>query len=30
MKSATVEELRQAVEAVFSYMPQEGPGKISW
>lgn len=30
MKSATVEELRQAVEAVFSYMPQEGSGKISW
>ncbi|CAK7353728.1 unnamed protein product [Dovyalis caffra] len=30
MKSATVGELRQAVEAVFSYMPQEGPGKISW
>lgn len=30
MKSATVEELRQAVEAAFSYMPQEGPGKISW
>ncbi|KDP33582.1 hypothetical protein JCGZ_07153 [Jatropha curcas] len=30
MKSATIAELRQAVEAVFSHMPQKGPGKISW
>ena len=29
-KTATVAELKQAVEAVFSYMPQKGPGKISW
>ncbi|CAL1375030.1 unnamed protein product [Linum trigynum] len=28
--SATVGELKQAVEAAFSYMPQKGPGKISW
>ncbi|CAI0444308.1 unnamed protein product [Linum tenue] len=27
---ATVGELKQAVEAAFSYMPQKGPGKISW
>ncbi|XP_015572605.1 uncharacterized protein LOC8259439 [Ricinus communis] len=30
MKSATVAELRQAIEAVFSHMPRKGPGKISW
>ncbi|CAB4266775.1 unnamed protein product [Prunus armeniaca] len=29
-KTATVLELKQAVEAVFSHMPQKGPGKISW
>ncbi|XP_059461261.1 uncharacterized protein LOC132190324 [Corylus avellana] len=29
-KTATVAELKQAVEAVFSHMPQKGPGKISW
>lgn len=29
-KSATVAELKRAVEAVFSHMPQNGPGKISW
>ncbi|XP_022134606.1 uncharacterized protein LOC111006831 [Momordica charantia] len=29
-KSATVAELKGAVEAVFSHMPQDGPGKISW
>ncbi|KAM1022788.1 hypothetical protein ACFX13_044423 [Malus domestica] len=28
--TATVLELKQAVEAVFSHMPQKGPGKISW
>ncbi|XP_061341044.1 uncharacterized protein LOC133287442 isoform X1 [Gastrolobium bilobum] len=29
-KTATVAELKQAVEAAFSHMPQKGPGKISW
>ncbi|KAH7524641.1 hypothetical protein FEM48_Zijuj06G0141100 [Ziziphus jujuba var. spinosa] len=29
-KTATVAELKLAVEAVFSHMPQKGPGKISW
>lgn len=29
-KTATVDELKQAVEAVFSHLPQKGPGKISW
>ncbi|XP_050366295.1 uncharacterized protein LOC126784828 isoform X2 [Argentina anserina] len=29
-KTATVAELKQAVESVFSHMPQKGPGKISW
>ncbi|KAK9207896.1 hypothetical protein WN944_000245 [Citrus x changshan-huyou] len=30
MKTATIAELRQAVEAAFSHMPKTGPGKISW
>ncbi|PRQ26731.1 hypothetical protein RchiOBHm_Chr6g0297801 [Rosa chinensis] len=29
-KTATVSELKRAVEAVFSHMPRKGPGKISW
>lgn len=29
-KTATVAELKDAVEAVFSHMPQKGPAKISW
>ncbi|KAK9279813.1 hypothetical protein L1049_013495 [Liquidambar formosana] len=29
-KSATVAELKQAVEGVFSHLPKKGPGKISW
>ncbi|KAA0038816.1 hypothetical protein IC582_007212 [Cucumis melo] len=29
-RSATVAELKGAVELVFSHMPQNGPGKISW
>ncbi|XP_004498746.1 uncharacterized protein [Cicer arietinum] len=29
-KAATIAELKDAVEAVFSHMPQKGPGKISW
>lgn len=29
-KTATISELKQAVEAVFSHMPRKGPGKISW
>ncbi|CAJ2675003.1 uncharacterized protein LOC123915256 [Trifolium pratense] len=29
-KTATIAELKDAVEAVFSYSPQHGPGKISW
>ncbi|PNX57868.1 U11/U12 small nuclear ribonucleoprotein 25 kDa protein, partial [Trifolium pratense] len=28
-KTATIAELKDAVEAVFSYSPQHGPGKIS-
>ncbi|CAN1325119.1 hypothetical protein LINPERPRIM_LOCUS33393 [Linum perenne] len=28
--SASVAELKHAVETAFSYMPQKGPGKISW
>lgn len=30
IKSATIAELKLAVEDVFSHMPKEGPGKISW
>ncbi|KAM7275731.1 hypothetical protein ACFE04_017597 [Oxalis oulophora] len=30
MQTATVGDLRQAVETVFSHMPKKGPGKISW
>ncbi|GMI83865.1 hypothetical protein HRI_002055800 [Hibiscus trionum] len=30
IKSATVAELKLAVQRVFSHMPKEGPGKISW
>lgn len=29
-KNATIAELKDAVEGVFSYMPQHGPAKISW
>ncbi|KAK7260901.1 hypothetical protein RIF29_27200 [Crotalaria pallida] len=29
-KTATVAELKDSVEAVFSHMPQKGPAKISW
>ncbi|XP_057440261.1 uncharacterized protein LOC130732170 isoform X2 [Lotus japonicus] len=29
-KTANVAELKKAVEAAFGYMPQKGPGKISW
>ena len=29
-KTATIAELKEAVEAAFSHMPQKGPGKISW
>ncbi|KAM3759259.1 hypothetical protein ACB098_01G107000 [Castanea mollissima] len=29
-KTATIAELKEAVEAVFDHMPQKGPGKISW
>ncbi|KAJ7966194.1 U11/U12 small nuclear ribonucleoprotein 25 kDa protein [Quillaja saponaria] len=29
-KKATIAELKLAVEAVFSHMPQKGQGKISW
>lgn len=29
-RSATVAELKGAVESVFSHMPENGPGKISW
>ncbi|KAF7830306.1 U11/U12 small nuclear ribonucleoprotein 25 kDa protein [Senna tora] len=29
-KTATIAELRQAVEAVFSHMPQKGPGPHVW
>ena len=28
--AATVAELKQAVEAVFSHVPQKGPEKILW
>ncbi|XVF48351.1 hypothetical protein PTKIN_Ptkin03bG0183300 [Pterospermum kingtungense] len=30
IKSATIAELKLAVEDVFSHLPKEGPGKISW
>ncbi|XP_057466862.1 uncharacterized protein LOC130756378 [Actinidia eriantha] len=30
VRTATVGELKQAVEGVFSHMPKKGPGKISW
>lgn len=30
MKTASIAELRLAVEAAFSHMPKKGPGKISW
>ncbi|KAJ8751877.1 hypothetical protein K2173_026079 [Erythroxylum novogranatense] len=30
MKSATIAEMKLAVEAVFSHLPRKGPGKISW
>ncbi|GMG98996.1 hypothetical protein Nepgr_000836 [Nepenthes gracilis] len=29
-KTATVSQLKQAVEMTFSHMPMKGPGKISW
>ncbi|KAI4316337.1 hypothetical protein L6164_024325 [Bauhinia variegata] len=29
-KTATIAELKDAVEVAFSHMPQKGPGKISW
>lgn len=29
-KMATIAEVKQAVQAVFSHMPKKGPGKISW
>uniref|UniRef100_A0A5B7AV90 SNRNP25 ubiquitin-like domain-containing protein n=1 Tax=Davidia involucrata TaxID=16924 RepID=A0A5B7AV90_DAVIN len=29
-KTATVAELKQAVEHVFSHLPKNGPGKVSW
>ncbi|KAA8525478.1 hypothetical protein F0562_007333 [Nyssa sinensis] len=29
-KTATVAELKQAVERVFSHLPMKGPGKVSW
>ncbi|XP_059658161.1 uncharacterized protein LOC132304485 [Cornus florida] len=29
-KTATIAELKLAVEAVFNHMPKKGPGKISW
>nr|KYP52533.1 U11/U12 small nuclear ribonucleoprotein 25 kDa protein [Cajanus cajan] len=29
-KTATVAELKDAVEAVFSHVPHKGPAKISW
>ncbi|KAL2518041.1 Ubiquitin-like superfamily protein [Abeliophyllum distichum] len=29
-KKGTVRELKQAVEAAFSHLPQEGPGRVSW
>ncbi|OWM86725.1 hypothetical protein CDL15_Pgr015761 [Punica granatum] len=30
MGTATVGELKEAVESAFSHMPKKGPGKISW
>ncbi|XP_031373888.1 uncharacterized protein LOC116188580 [Punica granatum] len=30
MGTATVRELKEAVESAFSHMPKKGPGKISW
>ncbi|XP_044463458.1 uncharacterized protein LOC123194344 [Mangifera indica] len=30
IKTATIAELKEAVEAVFSHMPKKGPVKISW
>lgn len=30
LKTATVGELKMAVEAAFSHLPNTGPGKISW
>ncbi|XVE53604.1 hypothetical protein DITRI_Ditri03aG0016000 [Diplodiscus trichospermus] len=30
IKSATIAELKLAVQDVFSHMPKKGPGKISW
>ncbi|KAL4318446.1 hypothetical protein GQ457_18G014770 [Hibiscus cannabinus] len=30
IKSATIAELKLAVQRVFSHMPKKGPGKISW
>jgi hypothetical protein len=30
LKTATVGELKMAVEAAFSHLPISGPGKISW
>ncbi|GFZ08346.1 ubiquitin-like superfamily protein [Actinidia rufa] len=30
VRTATVGELKQAVEGIFSHMPKKGPGKISW
>ncbi|XP_022729978.1 uncharacterized protein LOC111285031 [Durio zibethinus] len=30
IKSATISELKLAVQDVFCHMPQKGPGKISW
>lgn len=29
-KTGTVGELKRAVEAAFSHLPKEGPGKVSW
>lgn len=29
-KTATVAELKQAVEAAFSHLPKKGPGRVSW
>ncbi|KAL8090045.1 uncharacterized protein LOC141697667 [Apium graveolens] len=29
-KTATVAELRNSVENVFSHLPEQGPGKVSW
>lgn len=30
IKSATIADLKLAVQHVFSHMPKKGPGKISW